>query len=65
MPRPPRAALPACRLVTFVGPAFWLSRQPGFEIRHVWYLSVATVTLQALMNLGLLRLEPRRRLADA
>lgn len=52
----------ASRLVTFVGPALWLSRQPWFEIRHLWYLSVATVSLQALVSLCLVRLELRRRL---
>ena len=43
-------------------PAFWLAGRPGFEIEHVWYLSVATVTLQAVLSLGLLRWQFRRRL---
>lgn len=51
------------RVVTFVLPAVWLSHQPGFEIRHLWYVSVATVTLQALLSLWLLRRELRARLA--
>ena len=58
----PALASTATRLVTFVGPAFWLSRRPGFEIEHVWYLSVATVTVQALVALALLRWQFRRRL---
>lgn len=45
----------ASRLLTFVGPAFWLAHQPGFRIEHIWYLSVATVTLQAVVSLLLLR----------
>lgn len=53
----------ATRVVTFVLPALWLSHQPGFEIREIWYLSVATVTLQALLSLWLLRHELRKRLA--
>lgn len=52
----------AARLVTFVLPALWLSRQPGFSLVQVWYLSVATVTLQAATSLLLVRREFRRRL---
>jgi putative MATE family efflux protein len=55
----------ASRLITYVLPVVWLSGQPDFQIIHVWYLSVATVTLQALMSLGLLRREFRRRLSPA
>src|SRR5262245_8483616 len=47
------------RLVLFALPAFLLSLRPGFEIREVWYLSVGTVALQALLNLALLRREFR------
>lgn len=53
----------ASRLLTFVGPAIWLSHQPGFELRQLWFLSVATVALQALLSLWMLRGEFRRRLA--
>jgi len=52
----------ATRLVTFAVPAIWLSTQPGFKIEYVWYLSIATVTLQAAISLWLLRLEFGRRL---
>jgi putative MATE family efflux protein len=54
----------ATRLVTFVFPVLWLSRQPGFEIVHVWYLSVATMTLQGLLSLTLLRLQMQAKLED-
>lgn len=54
----------ATRLVTFVGPAVWMSMQPWFELRHLWFLSVTTVALHALAALGLLRLEFRARLGD-
>lgn len=47
----------------FVVPAIWLSRQAWFEMRHLWYLSVATVALQALTSLFLVRRELQRRLA--
>lgn len=58
----PSLAASATRLVTFVVPAFWLAQQPDFKIEHVWYLSVATVTFQALMSLGLLRWQFKHRL---
>jgi putative MATE family efflux protein len=50
------------RLLTFVGPAIWLSHRPGFELHQLWFLSVGTVTLQALLSLWLLRREFRQRL---
>lgn len=49
-------------LLIFAAPAAALSMRPGFTIREVWYLSVATVTVQALSNLTLLRREFRRKL---
>jgi putative MATE family efflux protein len=52
----------ASRLVTFVLPAVLLSRQPHFALTQVWYLSVATVTLQALTSLTLLMWQFHRRL---
>jgi putative MATE family efflux protein len=50
------------RLVTFVIPAIWLSTQGWFRLEHLWYLSVTTVTLQALTSLWLLRMQFRHRL---
>lgn len=50
------------RFLTFAIPAIWLSGRPDFVIEQVWYLSVATVALQALISLLLLRREFRRRL---
>jgi putative MATE family efflux protein len=50
------------RVVTFVIPAIWLSRQPNFRLEHLWYLSVGTVTLQAVTSLWLLATQFRRRL---
>jgi putative MATE family efflux protein len=52
----------ATRLLTFAIPAMWLSTRPGFQIRHIWYLSVATVAVQLVVSLLLLRREFRRRL---
>ena len=52
----------ATRLITFVIPAVLLSRWSGFELRHLWYLSVATVAFQMVVSLTLLRAEFSRRL---
>jgi putative MATE family efflux protein len=50
------------RLVTYVIPTLWLSTQTGFRVEHIWYLSIATTTMQALLSLWLLSRELRRRL---
>ena len=50
------------RLVTFVLPAVWLSRRAGFELLDVWHLSVASVFLQAIVSLVLVRRQMRARL---
>jgi Na+-driven multidrug efflux pump len=55
----------ASRLLTFVVPAVLLSRQPHFELVKVWYLSVATVALQAVTSFTLLMREFRRKLGVA
>lgn len=53
------------RILTFVVPALWLARQPWVKIEDFWYLSVASITLQAIVSYLLLRGEMRRRLAFA
>ncbi len=55
----------AVRLFTFAIPALWLARQPGFRMESVWHLSVATVVLQAVVSLALLRWQFREKLARA
>jgi putative MATE family efflux protein len=55
----------ATRIVTFALPVLWLSRRPGFRIEWVWYLSVATVWMQALLSYGLVRRQMSRRLQFA
>jgi putative MATE family efflux protein len=45
------------RLITYATPVVWLSAQPYFRLEHIWYLSIATTTLQAILCLVLLRLE--------
>jgi putative MATE family efflux protein len=57
------ALLSSCaRLITYALPLLWLSATPGFRIEHIWYLSIATTTVQAVLGLWLLRLEFRKRL---
>jgi Na+-driven multidrug efflux pump len=50
------------RLGLFVLPAVLLARAPGFQLRHVWYLSVVSQLIQACINLWLLRNELRKKL---
>ncbi len=50
------------RLLFFALPAVLLARHPGFQLRTLWYLSVASQLLQAGVNLLLLRRELRRKL---
>ncbi|MFT5760350.1 MAG: putative MATE family efflux protein [Alteromonadaceae bacterium] len=52
----------ATRLASFVIPALWLSQQQSFEISQLWYISVATVCLQACISFYLLRREFAKRL---
>jgi putative MATE family efflux protein len=51
----------ASRLLTFIAPSLWLASQPGFQLVQLWYASVASVTLQAILSLWLVRREFRRR----
>ena len=55
----------ASRLISFVLPVLWLSTQPHFAMIQVWYLSVASVALQAVFSLWLVRREFRLRLVSA
>jgi MATE family, multidrug efflux pump len=55
----------ASRIVSFVVPALWLASQPQFQLIHLWYTSIASVTLQAALSLWLVRTEFRRRLTAA
>jgi putative MATE family efflux protein len=53
------------RLITYVIPTLWLPAQPGFRVEHIWYLSIATTSMQALLSLWLLRRELRKRLPSS
>ncbi len=50
------------RLITYVIPAIWLGAHGHFELRHLWYLSVVTVSLQAVLSLVLLQRQFQQRL---
>ena len=52
----------ATRLVTFALPAVWLTTYSGFELRHLWYLSVVTTALQAGASWWMLDREFDKRL---
>jgi len=54
----------AIRIVIFAVPAIWMAGRPGFDLRDVFALSVATVFLQTVMTFAWLRLEFRRRLGE-
>lgn len=54
----------ASRLVSFVVPALWLAASPEFTLLQLWYVSIASVTLQAALSLWLVRGEFRRRARD-
>jgi Na+-driven multidrug efflux pump len=55
----------ATRLLTFVIPALVLSMSPHFHLLQVWYVSVASVLLQAALSLILLKQQFRARLKPA
>jgi len=61
----PALASSATRMVTFALPAVWMASRPGFGLRQLWFLSVATVAMQAVLSLWLLRGELQKRLPTA
>ncbi len=58
----PALAATASRILTFMLPAIWLSTVPGYRIDQVWYLSVASVWVQAGISIVLLRRTMNARL---
>jgi putative MATE family efflux protein len=51
------------RLVTFAGPAIWLSIQPWARLEHIWYLSATSVAIHCLVALWFLRAQLRLKLS--
>jgi len=58
----PALASSFLRLLLFALPTFLIAGRPDFELKQVWYLSVASVTLQLFFNMWLLHRELGRRL---
>ena len=54
-----------CRIALVAVPAFIMSGMPGFQLRWIWYLSIAALIVQLTLNLLLLQREMRVRLAFA
>ncbi|PKH88609.1 MATE family efflux transporter [Colwellia sp. Bg11-28] len=54
----------ATRLITFILPALWLSKQSDFQIEQLWYVSVATVCLQSSVSFYFLKREFKKRLPN-
>lgn len=50
------------RILCFALPAVWVSRQPGFELTRLWWISVISVLIQMCLSLLFLRREMRRRI---
>jgi Na+-driven multidrug efflux pump len=50
------------RMVIIAIPVLWLSTQPGFTMKWVWYISAAGVFIQLGLNLWLMQREFRLRL---
>jgi putative MATE family efflux protein len=55
----------ATRIVSFIIPAMWLIHQPHFRLVELWYVSIASMTVQAVVSLLLVRSQLRRRMPDA
>jgi putative MATE family efflux protein len=52
----------ALRLVLFAVPAYVLSRQPAFQMRHVWYLSTVSVFIHMVVLIAVVRWQFNERL---
>ncbi len=55
----------ATRLVSSIVPALWLSHQPHFRLVELWYVSIVSMTVQAVVSLWLVRSQLRSRMPDA
>jgi Na+-driven multidrug efflux pump len=58
----PTLAASVMRHVSFAIPAFWLSGQSWFELNHLWYASVGTAAIQAVVIWRMLSVEMKRKL---
>jgi putative MATE family efflux protein len=53
------------RLCAFILPVLWLSSRPGFQLHHVWFVSLGSMFLQAVVSFTLLKREFSRKLVGA
>jgi Na+-driven multidrug efflux pump len=53
------------RIAVIAIPAVWLAQFPGFQLRWIWYLSVAAILLQLTVILLLLKREFRVKFGAA
>lgn len=53
----------ALRLLLFAVPAYALSRLPGFQLRHIWFVGLASVFVQLCVSVWLLHREFARKLS--
>lgn len=60
----PAVVSSATRILSFAVPALWLTTQSGFQLVQLWYVSVASMTLQACVSLALMRHQFRLRLVE-
>ncbi len=58
----PSVVSSASRIVSFIPLAVWLAARPGYQPVQLWYVSVFSMTLQAVVSLWLVRGQFRRRL---
>lgn len=54
----------ATRLLVYALPVIWLTSQPGYELEHVWYLSIVSNIVQAALSVTLLRKQMRLQLGS-
>ena len=55
----------AIRVTIFAVPALWLSTRPGFQLVDVWYVSLVSMFVQAVISYALVRREFARKLIPA
>lgn len=53
----------ASRLITFAGPAIWMSTQPWARLEHIWIASAISVAIHCLITLVFLMRQLRLKLA--
>jgi len=54
----------ASRLIIFIPVAVWVSKQEGFTMEQIWYVSVLSVTIQAVISFLLVRKEFQLKLTN-